>query len=120
MARSRYEIAQQIFALGPLTEQQVTLLFELAAEETAPKAKALPVDWQPSPAHYDWARTHGKDRTWVDNVAEDMRNWASAKGVLRSSWPGTFSTFMKRELSRPPTLRVAYAAPKRMLGGGYA
>lgn len=121
MPRNRYEIAQEILALGSLTQQQIALLFELVgAEESAPKAKSLPPDWMPSPAHYEWARRNGKDQGWVDGIAEDLRNWANAKGVLRASWPGTFSTFMKKELTRPAPLRIAYAAPKRMLGGGYA
>jgi len=134
MSRPITEIAQELHASG-LTPNQTSLLFELLAakEEQSsgalPRSKRLPIsalppEWAPSPDHYEWAQTHGKGKSWVDSLAEDMRNWAASKGERRASWNGTFSTFMKRALEPRPVQQKLFAinggSGKSMLGGGYA
>lgn len=131
MGRSVNEIAYEL-SLG-LNQQQLTLLVELLAaknessEGAQPRSKRqpitlLPAEWIPNTEHYVWATEHGKSKSWVDSIAEDMRNWAASKGERRACWNGTFKTFMKRALEPRPVQQKLFSGTftPKLIGGGYA
>lgn len=52
----------------------------------------LPDDWAPTAAHY----TKG-DRGFVERKADDMRNWAKSKAIMRADWDATFHGFLRND-----------------------
>lgn len=52
----------------------------------------LPTDWEPKPSHYAKA-----DRAFVERKADDLRDWARGKGVMRVDWDATFNGFLRRD-----------------------
>lgn len=50
----------------------------------------LPDDWTPKPVHYAKA-----EREFVEQKADDLRNWAKSKGIMRIDWDATFHGFLK-------------------------
>jgi hypothetical protein len=50
----------------------------------------LPDEWKPSETHYAKG-----DRAMVDQKADDMRNWAKSKGIMRVDWDATFHGFLR-------------------------
>jgi len=71
---------------------------EVRKKERARKS-LLPDDWQPKPTHYAKASA-----AYVDGKAEDMRNWAKSKAIMRADWDATFHGFLRpREVSRGTT-----------------
>ncbi len=69
---------------------------EVRKKERARKS-LLPDDWQPKPQHYAKAETQNQPRFHVEQKAEDMRNWARSKAIMRADWDATFFGFL-----RPP------------------
>lgn len=59
-------------------------------KERSPRKTMLPDDWMPKPSHYAKAM-----RSVVDQKADDMRNWAKSKGVMRVDWDATFHGFLR-------------------------
>ena len=52
-------------------------------------------DWSPKPAHYAKG-----ERAFIERKAEDMRNWAKSKGVMRVDWDATFHGFLRPRESK--------------------
>ena len=50
----------------------------------------LPDSWEPKPSHYAKAA-----RALVDRKAEDLRNWAKSKAIMRADWDATFHGFLR-------------------------
>lgn len=64
------------------------------------RKSALPSDWKPSEAHYAKAAKRNLPRSFVDDQADAMRDWAASKGVMRHSWDATFNGFLRPKESR--------------------
>jgi hypothetical protein len=67
---------------------------EESKKERARKCQ-LPADWKPKPSHYDLAEKHKQPDSFVDQKADDLRDWALGKGIMRSDWDRTFNGFLK-------------------------
>ncbi len=50
----------------------------------------LPDNWEPKASHYEKA-----DRAFVERKAQDLRDWARSKAVMRADWDATFNGFLK-------------------------
>lgn len=61
---------------------------------------ALPGDWVPGEAHYAKASTFNLSAAHVAQKADDMRNWAKSKGVMRQDWDATFHGFLRPRESK--------------------
>lgn len=64
---------------------------------TSTGAHRLPDDWQLTDDLRNYANQHGVD---PDQCAEDMRNWALAKGVMRQRWDMQFQGHVRRDEKR--------------------
>src|ERR1035441_4331171 len=67
---------------------------EVSKKERARKSQ-LPADWKPSPEHYAKAAKQNLPAEFVDRKADDLRDWALGKGVMRADWDRTFNGFLK-------------------------
>jgi hypothetical protein len=55
----------------------------------------LPDDWTVKATHYEKANKRGFSESQVDQKADDMRNWAKSKGIMRVDWDATFHGFIR-------------------------
>lgn len=55
----------------------------------------LPDDWGPKPSHFAKAAAQGT--SFVNRKADDMRDWAKSKAVMRADWDATFNGFLRRD-----------------------
>ena len=62
---------------------------EVRKKERARKT-LLPDDWLPNPKHYAKG-----SRSYIDQKADDMRNWAKSKAIMRADWDATFHGFLR-------------------------
>lgn len=62
---------------------------EVSKKERARKC-FLPDDWLPKPSHYAKA-----SQAHVDRKADDLRNWAKSKAIMRADWDATFHGFLR-------------------------
>lgn len=62
---------------------------------SAPRKTKLPDDWAPNEAHFEKAKQRGLSFAYVNQKADDMRNWAKGKGILRADWDATFHGFIR-------------------------
>lgn len=77
-------------------------------KEERPRKKSsghpLPDGWQPHARHYATAEALGLNRSAVDGLAEDMRQWAKAEAhravTLKSDWDATFYKFIRSEAAK--------------------
>lgn len=74
------------------------------------RAHTLPPDWQPSENHFREGAQLGYSAQEVEDMAEDMRLWAGAKGETKKNWGMAFSGWMRREKKR---LQRGTGPPKR-------
>jgi hypothetical protein len=66
---------------------------ERKKDRRAPARKfLLPDDWMPKASHYAKG-----DPRFIDRKADDMRNWAKSKAVMRADWDATFHGFLRPE-----------------------
>ena len=72
-----------------LSYEKSTSNKEVSKKERA-KKNQLPDSWQPKPAHYLKAPA-----SFVNRKAEDMRNWARSKAIVRADWDATFHGFLR-------------------------
>jgi hypothetical protein len=70
---------------------------ESKKERKSPRARKslLPDAWNPKPSHYDKGQQHHLAPHAVDQKAEDMRNWAKSKAIMRADWDATFHGFLR-------------------------
>lgn len=52
----------------------------------------LPDDWGPKLSHFAKGT-----RPFVERKADDMRDWAKSKAVMRADWDATFNGFLRRD-----------------------
>jgi hypothetical protein len=57
----------------------------------------LPNNWHPTESHYEKGDGLGFSASAVDEMAEDMRLWAGAKGETKSNWDMAFHGWLRRE-----------------------
>lgn len=83
--------------LSSLSSSQTSEIKKEKKESKKERARKtqLPDDWEPKASHYAKG-----DRTFVDRKAEDLRNWAKSKAVLRADWDATFHGFLSPEKQR--------------------
>ena len=66
------------------------------------KAKmGLPDTWTPSDQHYELGLSLGLSRASVDQQAERMRDWATAKGERCVDWGARFRNWLRRSAETP-------------------
>lgn len=66
-------------------------------KERKERARKIPVppDWKPNEAHYAKAAILGIPADLMLMKADDMRNWAKSKAVIRADWDATFFGFLR-------------------------
>ena len=55
----------------------------------------LSEDWKPKPSHYAKAAKIGMPADLMLMKADDMRNWAKSKAIMRADWDATFHGFLR-------------------------
>jgi uncharacterized protein YdaU (DUF1376 family) len=67
-----------------------------ASPDTPPPKRrtSIPVDWIPSPANLDFARSKNLTNQEIANAAEQFRNHHLAKGTVFSSWDAGWRTWV--------------------------
>jgi hypothetical protein len=70
---------------------------EKKEERKKERARKIPVppDWRPNEAHYTKAANIGMPVDLMLAKADDMRNWAKSKAVIRADWDATFFGFLR-------------------------
>jgi hypothetical protein len=97
-AETRKEaLSSLLSALSSNTKQ--TESKEVSKKERARKTQ-LPADWKPKPSHYDMAEKYKQPYSFVDQKADDLRDWAIGKGIIRADWDRTFNGFLKPKEGR--------------------
>ncbi len=86
-----------------------------ADSHSAPRKKhrlighPLPADWIPKSSHYQLATELGRDTRFVENAANEMREWCEANGnraiTRKLSWDAAFSGWLRRNAARGPRQR---------------
>ncbi len=71
------------------------------------KKSLLPDDWIPKPAHYAKAKKQNFPDSWIEQKADDLRNWAKSKAIMRADWDATFHGFI-----RPKELVNGFGGPR--------
>ncbi len=64
---------------------------ESKKKERAKKSQ-LPDDWQPKPEHFSKVQ----NERLVLQKADEMRDWAKSKAIMRADWDATFNGFLSR------------------------
>lgn len=74
-----------------------TSKIEESKKERAVRSRksALPDDWKPNEAHYAKAAKFGMPADLMLIKADDMRNWAKSKAIIRADWDATFHGFLR-------------------------
>ena len=102
--RDRHNVTSQPVTLdNVMSQESLTSLLSssesITKKEESKKERArkcqLPADWKPKPSHYDLAEKHKQPDSFVDQKADDLRDWALGKGIMRSDWDRTFNGFLK-------------------------
>lgn len=75
------------------TEQKQEVIKKVRARSAA--KTAIPDEWKPNAAHYAKAQAQNQSARFVDQKADDMRNWAKSKAITRADWDATFHGFLK-------------------------
>jgi hypothetical protein len=65
------------------------------------RAHQLPPGWLPSESHFLEGERLGFSAREVEDMAEDMRLWAGAKGEAKKNWGMAFSGWIRREKKNP-------------------
>ncbi len=60
----------------------------------------LPGDWQPKLSHFATAKRLGQSDEYVHMKADDLRDWANSKAVMRADWDATFNGFLRRDVQK--------------------
>jgi hypothetical protein len=86
-------------------------------KERERRASALPAHWGPSESHFLQGEKLGFSAAEIQDMAEDMRLWAGAKGEVKKNWDMAFSGWMRREKKSnrggaPPLSRTEIASRK--------
>jgi hypothetical protein len=78
-----------------LSSSETTTSDKKVSKKERARKSLLPDAWRPSTAHYLKAAKQKQSETFVDGKAEDMRNWAKSKAIMRADWDATFYGFLK-------------------------
>lgn len=87
-------------SLSPSKTSEIQERKEEKKERSRAKKSALPDEWTPKLAHYDKAKKQNQSAAFVDQKADDMRNWARSKAVMRADWDATFHGFLRPDESQ--------------------
>ena len=63
--------------------------------KSLPRKTLLPDGWEPKDGHLAKAERLNLDAGFVAEKADDLRNWAHSKAVMRADWDATFYGFLK-------------------------
>jgi hypothetical protein len=102
--RDRHNVTSRPVTLHNVTSQMALTSLLSSSESITKKVESkkerarkcqLPADWKPKPSHYDLAEKYKQPDSFVDRKADDLRDWALGKGIMRSDWDRTFNGFLK-------------------------
>lgn len=94
VTRSHSDMELSLTSSSFLTSTKEASKKEESKKERASK-RQLPSDWVPKPAHYAKAKKLNHPDGYVDQKAEDLRDWARSKAIMRADWDATFNGFLK-------------------------
>jgi len=77
------------------TSSVETIVSKVESKKERARKSLLPATWLPKPSHYELAKKYGKSPEYVDLKAEELRDWAVGKGVMRADWDRTLNTFIR-------------------------
>lgn len=74
------------------------------------KKKAQPLDseWEPNEKHHTLAHDLGVNVEWE---ADQMRDWAEAKGETKKNWNAAFNNWIRRAAKNPPQAETSLPPP---------
>ena len=68
---------------------------EESKKDRLPRKTLLPDDWEPKAGHFAKAESLNLGADFVAEKADDLRNWAHSKAVMRADWDATLYGFLK-------------------------